>query len=83
MIYRKRLFWPIERKLLRRLMSDPGQIITHEELLAAMGRGNHDIGCLRQYISRLRQKIEKDPALPDIIITHRGQGYSFQQEQRR
>ena len=36
-----------------------------------------DIGTLRQLIARLRKKIEIDPALPRVIITHRSQGYSF------
>jgi hypothetical protein len=32
---------------------------------------------LQAYISLLRKKIEIDPALPNVIITHHKLGYSF------
>jgi len=41
------------------------------------GNANINIDNLRQYISRLRRKMEIDPALPRVIITHHRQGYSF------
>jgi DNA-binding response OmpR family regulator len=28
-------------------------------------------------ISRLRQKLEKDPKNPELIVTHSGEGYSM------
>jgi len=44
-----------------------------------MSAGNppKSIQHLRAYINRLREKIEIDPALPRVIITHHRQGYSF------
>jgi len=41
------------------------------------GNSNKSIHHLRAYIARLRKKIEIDPALPRVIITHHRQGYSF------
>jgi len=44
-----------------------------------MSPGNPSISIhnLRAYINRLREKIEMDPALPRVILTHHRQGYSF------
>jgi DNA-binding response OmpR family regulator len=73
---------PGEFCLLEYLVRNAGQILTHEQLLDAisanLSRANR--GVLRQYTSRLRRKIEADPALPRFIITHRGLGYSFSPE---
>ncbi len=70
---------PGEFRLLEYLVRNAGQILTHEQLLEAISANlsRPNKGILRQYISRLRRKIEADPALPSLIITHRGLGYSF------
>lgn len=70
---------PTERRLLEHLVRNSGQIVSHRELLEAMSAGNpsKSIHHLRAYITRLCKKIEMDPALPSVIITHRRQGYSF------
>lgn len=77
---------PNEQRLFDCLKERQGEIIGHRRLIAILLDlwmpplvvRKRDKGLLRQYISRLRQKIEKDPALPDIIITHRGRGYSYE-----
>ena len=66
-----------EHRLLEHLVRNAGRIVGRRELLEAMSCGNRTIGNLRQCISRLRKKIEIDPALPTVIITHHRQGYSF------
>ena len=70
---------PGEFRLLEYLIRNAGQILTHEQLLEAISANlsRSKMGVLRQYVSRLRRKIEVDPALPSLIITHRGLGYSF------
>jgi len=66
--------------LLEHLVRNSRRIVSHEELLEAMASGNpsKSIHHLRAYITHLRKKIEIDPALPTVIITHRGLGYSFE-----
>lgn len=68
-----------ERRLLEHLVRNEGWIVSHKELLEAMSSANtsKEIANLRQCIFRLRKKIEVDPALPRVIITYRGLGYSF------
>lgn len=70
---------PTERRFLQCLVRNAGCIVSHRELLDAMSPGNpsNSIHHLRQYILRLRKKIEIDPALPSVILTHHRQGYSF------
>lgn len=70
---------PTEGRLLRCLVSNAGRIVSHRELMEAMSSGNRKvtIGNLRSCISRLRNKVEIDPGLPRVIITHHKFGYSF------
>jgi len=73
---------PTERRLVTCPVSNAGRIVSHTELMDAMSSGdrNVSIGNLRSCISRLRNKIELDPALPAVIITHHRQGYSFSEK---
>jgi two-component system KDP operon response regulator KdpE len=68
-----------EYRLLYHLVRNAGQVMTHETLLARVwGREYTDeIDYLKVYISRLRNKIEKDPRNPDRILTEYGIGYWF------
>ena len=72
-----------ERRLLEYLVRNAGRIVSQRELLEAMspGNSNKSIHHLRAYIVRLRKKIEVDPPLPRVIITHHRQGYSFAGEE--
>ena len=71
---------PTERRLLDCLVRNAGRIVSHRELLEAMSPGNAStkMNSLREFILRLRKKIEIDPALPRVIITHHRLGYSFE-----
>ncbi|MCY6958448.1 response regulator transcription factor [Clostridium brassicae] len=68
----------LEYRLLLVFISNPKSIITRgrllDELWDAAGEFVND-NTLTVYIKRLRQKIEDDPANPQIILTVRGTGY--------
>lgn len=68
----------LEYRLLLVFLSSPKSIITRgrllDELWDAAGEFVND-NTLTVYIKRLREKIEDDPANPQIILTVRGTGY--------
>jgi DNA-binding response OmpR family regulator len=68
----------LEYRLLLVFISNPKSIITRDRLLDelwdAAGEFVND-NTLTVYIKRLREKIEIDPASPQIILTVRGTGY--------
>lgn len=70
---------PTDRRLLTYLVRNAGRVVSHREPLEAMSSGNPStsIHNLRAYVSRLRNKIEVDRALPVVIITHHRRGYSL------
>ena len=77
---------PISRaefRLLHFFLSNPGQILTKEQILSAIwdSQGNFvDENTLAVNISRLRAKIEKNPKAPRILKTIRGLGYIWTKE---
>ena len=68
----------LEYRLLLVFVNNPRSIITRsrllDELWDAAGEFVND-NTLTVYIKRLREKIEDDPANPQIILTVRGTGY--------
>jgi len=68
-----------EFQLLHFMMTHADQTVSKEELLEAVwGYDSTDGSNLVEVaISRLRKKIEKDPARPDRLLTVRGIGYRF------
>lgn len=68
----------LEYRLLLVFVNSPRSIITRDRLLDelwdAAGEFVND-NTLTVYIKRLREKIEKNPANPEIILTVRGTGY--------
>lgn len=68
----------LEYRLLLVFIHNPGSIITRnrllDELWDAAGEFVND-NTLTVYIKRLREKIEENPAAPQIILTVRGTGY--------
>jgi len=72
-----------EFRLLKYFMSNAGQILSKEQILAALwdNQGNFvDENTLPVNISRLRTKIEHDPKNPKIIKTIHGMGYVWVKE---
>ena len=67
-----------EFDVLRYLASQPGQVVTREQLLHEIWEYDEYIGAIRTIdvtMNRIRDKIEKDKADPKILITKRGVGY--------
>ncbi len=70
---------PKEYDLLTLLARNPGRVLTHRQLLKQVWGPAHvdDLPYLRVFIRQLRQKIEADPAIPDLITTEPGIGYRW------
>ncbi len=70
---------PTEWRLLYHLMQNAGWVVPHETLLSKVWGWEYrdETQYLRLYITYLRQKIEKDLAHPQYILTERGTGYRF------
>lgn len=68
---------PTEYALLRLLIQHAGKVLTHQQILKSVWGPEyiHETHYLRVYFAQLRQKIEADPALPEIILTEPGVGY--------
>lgn len=68
-----------EFDLLRLFMSNPGKVFSREELLETIWNTDYmgDFRTVDVHIRRLREKIERDPAKPEFILTKWGVGYYF------
>ena len=68
----------LEYRLLLVFVNNRGMVLTRgrllDEIWDAAGEFVND-NTLTVYIKRLREKIEKDPQNPEIIMTVRGMGY--------
>ncbi|WP_248321775.1 MULTISPECIES: two-component system response regulator KdpE [unclassified Caballeronia] len=68
---------PIEYRLLATLVRDAGRVLTHRHLLREVWGPSHveSPHYLRIYMAHLRQKLERDAAQPEHIVTETGVGY--------
>ncbi|SAK60976.1 two component transcriptional regulator [Caballeronia catudaia] len=68
---------PIEYRLLSTLVRHAGRVLTHRQLLVEVWGPSHveSPHYLRIYMAHLRQKLERDPAQPEHIVTETGVGY--------
>jgi two-component system KDP operon response regulator KdpE len=66
-----------EYGLLAELARHPGRVLTHEALLRSVWGPGYagETHYLRVYMSRLRRKLEADPARPRHLVTETGVGY--------
>ncbi|MGD2158771.1 MAG: response regulator transcription factor [Anaerolineales bacterium] len=71
---------PTEFDLLVYMMEHAGKVLPHRAILKNVWGPEYgdETEYLRVYIGHLRQKIEKDPANPKILLTERGVGYRFE-----
>lgn len=70
---------PKEFEVVRLLIRHTGKVISRNAILAQVW-GPERVGepdLVKQYIYRLRQKIEIDPTVPQFIHSVRGEGYYF------
>jgi DNA-binding response OmpR family regulator len=69
----------LELRLLQILLANAGHTLPAERLLAHVwgSRGSGDRQLLKQLVHRLRQKIEKDAAEPQYLVTVSGVGYAL------
>ncbi|HME46287.1 MAG TPA: response regulator transcription factor [Syntrophorhabdales bacterium] len=73
-----------EFNLLHALMAAPGKVFTRDELLAYLYPKQEAMVIDRVvdvHIGKIRQKIKADPANPRFIVTVRGSGYRFAEEE--
>ncbi|MDX1681709.1 MAG: response regulator transcription factor [Phycisphaeraceae bacterium] len=69
-----------EAELMRYLASHPGRAIAREELLQNVWHMDPDgmfTRTIDMHVKRLREKLNDDPADPQVILTVRGKGYMF------
>lgn len=71
-----------EFDLLQLLAEHPRQVFTREQLYERFWGEFGDRHTLTVHISRLREKVETDPANPQHIVTVWGVGYRFEGERR-
>jgi two-component system response regulator RegX3 len=68
-----------EFQLLRLLAARPGQVFERAQIMEELWQSEFD-GDERAcdvHISNLRQKVERDPQRPELVLTVRGVGYKF------
>ena len=69
----------VEFELLRTLASNPGRVFTRQALLEALWGGSQyrEPRTIDVHVRHLREKLERNPAEPELIFTVRGVGYRF------
>ena len=70
---------PREYNVLAQLVKSAGRVVTHRQLLTSTWGPSHaeDVQYLRIVMQHLRQKLEADPANPQLLLTAVSSGYVF------
>jgi len=71
---------PTEFRLLVHFARHPGRVFDRAQLLEAVWGYPADLceeNTVKVHVRRLREKIERDPASPELIVTVRGLGYKL------
>lgn len=71
-----------EYELLKLLITHPGQVLTHQQILREIWGERHEdeVHHLRVLIGHLRQKLGDQPTRPRYIVTEQGVGYRLLSE---
>ena len=66
-----------EYSLLRLFVLNAGKVLTHRQLLRDVWGPNstEQAHYLRVYMAHLREKLESNPAKPELFVTESGVGY--------
>jgi two-component system response regulator RegX3 len=69
-----------EFELLEMFLRNPGRVLTRGQLIDRVWGSDYvgDTKTLDVHVKRLRAKIEKDPAVPEVLVTVRGLGYKLE-----
>ena len=71
-----------EFDLLAHLATHPGEAFTKEQLMRRVwGWDFGDTSTVTVHVRRLREKVERDPSDPRMVVTVRGTGYRFDPEE--
>ena len=70
-----------EFQVLRLLAENPGQVFSRLEIMEELWQSEFsgDVRACDVHISNLRQKIERDPQEPELVVTVRGVGYRLEE----
>ena len=68
-----------EYELIKFLAERPGKVVSRQELMSEVWQYDYygDLRAVDVAVRRLREKLEKNPAEPEYVITKRGVGYYF------
>jgi DNA-binding response OmpR family regulator len=71
---------PKEFEVFKLFMGHPDQVLSVDEILNQAWGPEYvgDVDLVKQFVYRLRSKLEEDPSRPRHFITVRGSGYSFE-----
>jgi DNA-binding response OmpR family regulator len=71
----------VEFELLRTLASSPGRVFSRRALLESVwgDAAYREPRTIDVHVRHLREKLERDPSAPDLILTVRGAGYRFRE----
>jgi len=71
---------PTEFEVLKYLMKNQGKVLSQEAILANAWGPEYigDSSLVKQFVYRLRNKLEPEPSEPHYIVTVRGSGYVFE-----
>jgi two-component system response regulator RegX3 len=71
-----------EFQVLRLLAGNPGQVFSRKEVMEELWQTEFrgDVRACDVHISNLRQKVERDPQNPELVLTVRRVGYRFAED---
>ena len=71
-----------EFQVLRLLAENPGQVFSRKEIMEELWQTEFrgDVRACDVHISNLRQKVERDPQNPELVLTVRRIGYRFAED---